>query len=152
MESSKLKGKTHSKLYDPFRCSWVAAAPEEIVRQKLLHLMTTQLGYPKALIAVEVQLSQIPHLRGRSSLPKRRADIICFGKGVHSEHPLYPLLMIECKERVIGKEAISQVVGYNHFVEAHFVAIAGEGVTHLVYPEEVPFLPTFSQLMERVCL
>lgn len=147
MELSKQKG----SLYDPFRQSWVVASPEEIVRQKLLHVMTTQLGFPRELLAVETQISEIPHLRGVANLPKRRADIICFAKEIHPEHPLYPLLLIECKEGQAGEAAASQVMGYNHFIQAHYAAVAGENCVQLVYPQALPFLPPYSQLMDRLC-
>ncbi len=139
MELSKQKG----NVYDPFRQAWVVASPEEIVRQKLLHVMTTQLGFPRELLAVETQLSEIPHLKGVPNLPKRRVDIICFAKGIYS---LYPLLIIECKEGQVGEDAKLQVLGYNHYIQAKFVAIAGENTAQLIYPEQVPFLPPYSQL------
>jgi hypothetical protein len=142
MELSKQKG----NLFDPFRQAWVVASPEEIVRQKLLRVMTTQLGLPRELLAVETQLSEIPHLKGVPNLPKRRVDIICFAKGIHPQHPLYPLLVIECKEGQVGEDATSQVLGYNHYIQAKFVAIAGEGSAQLIYPQLVPFLPPYSDL------
>ncbi len=147
MGLSKLKG----SLYDPFRQCFVAATPEEIVRQKLLQLMTSQLGYPKQLISVEKRLAELPHLRGLAGLPNRRADIVCFAKDVHPDFPLYPLLLIECKEGRVGEEAASQVLGYNHFVQAHYVAIAGETEVLLIHPQKVSFLPSYPELMERVC-
>lgn len=147
MELSKQKG----NVFDPFRNAWVVASPEEIVRQKLLQVMTRELGFPKELLAVETQLSEVPHLKGVANLPKRRADIICYAKGIHPEFPLYPLLLIECKEGLVGEDAKSQVIGYNHFIQAHYVAIAGDNSVELVYPQTVPFLPSYSQLMAHVC-
>jgi len=113
--------------------------------------MTKQLGFPKHLLAVEKQLSQLPHLKGASSVPKRRVDILCFAKKIHPEYPLYPLLLVECKEGKVGEEAKAQVLGYNHFVQAFFVAIAGEEQVELIYPQKLSFLPSYSQLMEYVC-
>ncbi len=147
MVSSKLK----DRLYDPFRRSWVVATPEEIVRQKLLNVMTEQLGFPKTLLAVEVQLSEIPHLKKMENLPKRRADILCFAKGIHEEYPLFPLLLVECKEGEVGTDAEGQVLGYNHFVQALFVAIAGQDHVAVIHPQSISFLPPYSQLMEYVC-
>lgn len=147
MELSKQK----DNLFDPFRKAWVVASPEEVVRQKLLHQMTTQLGFPRELLAVETQLSEVPHLKGATGLPKRRADIICYAKGLHPEYPLYPLLLIECKEGSVGEDAKAQALGYNHYIEAFYVAIAGENWIELIYPNPYPFLPPYSQLMERVC-
>ena len=98
-----------------------------------------------------MQLSEVPHLKGVVGLPKRRADILCFAKGIHAEFPLYPLLVIECKEGQVGAEAKSQALGYNHFVQAHYVAVAGDKQIELIYPQTLPFLPPYSQLMEHVC-
>ncbi len=142
--------KSKSSLFDPFRKSLVAATPEEKVRQDLLQYMIEGLGFPKHLLVVEKQLSQLPHLEGVPSLPKRRADILCFAKGIHPEFSLYPLLLIECKEGEVGKDAADQALGYNHYVRAPFVAIAGDRQTKMVFPKELPFLPTYAQLLESI--
>lgn len=144
--------KQRDSLYDPFRCMRVAATPEEVVRQKLLQYMTKHLGYPRELLAVEKQLSELPHLHGVLALPKRRADILCFAKGLHPMFPLYPLLLIECKGGKIGKEAEDQAIGYNHFVQAAYVAIAGDGLVELVHPQKLSFLPKYDELLEHACL
>jgi hypothetical protein len=150
MELSKQKG-NRGNLYDPYRKEWVAASPEEMVRQKLLHVMTSQLHFPKELLAIEIPLGEVPHLKGLEGLPKRRADIICFAKGIHPSYPLYPLLIVECKEGHAGGDAKAQALGYNHFVDARFVAVAGEGSVELIFPQPFPFLPSYPQLMEHLC-
>lgn len=150
MESSKQKVKK-DQLFDRFRNSWVAATPEEKVRQKLLSLMIEQLGYPKELLAVEKQLSEIPHLKSTMHLPKRRADILCFAKNIHPEHEIFPLLLIECKEGKSKEGAEPQVLGYNHFVQAPYVAVANEIGVNLIYPEFLSFLPTYKQLIDHIC-
>lgn len=112
-----------STLYDPIRREWVAATPEEKVRQHLIRQMVAELGYPASLIAVEKSLNQLPHLVGKRGLPNRRADILCFGKEIHPEHELYPLLLIECKAVPLTDAVVEQVVGYNHHVGAFFIGI-----------------------------
>lgn len=121
--------------------------PEEAVRQALLKAMVEQLGYPRQLLAVEKELSQLPHLQNQSGLPKRRADILCFGKDIHPQYSLFPLLLIECKAGKIGFDAEQQALGYNHFVQAPYVALANLDGPRLIFPQKVPFLPTFQQLM-----
>ncbi|NGX47135.1 MAG: hypothetical protein K1000chlam3_00506 [Chlamydiae bacterium] len=143
--------KQKDSLYDPFRKLWVAALPEEVVRQKLLHVMITQLGFPKNFLVVEKQLSELPHLSGMVGLPKRRADILCFAKEIHAQFPLFPLLLVECKEGKVGEEAAAQALGYNHYVQAPYVAIAGENEVRLVHPQRLSFLPKYSELLESVC-
>ena len=136
-----------SRVLDVLRGRFVAATPEEIVRQSLLQQMVRALGYPKQLLAVEKQLSELPHLKGIQGLPKRRADIVCFARGIHSEFVLYPLLLIECKEGEVGLDAIDQVLGYNAFVKAPFAAIAGRRGCALIYPESKSFLPHYKELL-----
>ena len=97
--------------------------PEEIIRQKLVYKMSLELGYPKELICIEKQLKSMPHLKG-GKFPDRRFDIVCFGKGIHPEHDIYPLIMIECKAHPLTKKVAEQVIGYNHHVKAYFVGIA----------------------------
>lgn len=147
MGSSKQK----DSLFDPYRSSFVQASPEEIVRQKLLHVMTSQLGFPRQLISVEKKLSELPHLQGNTNIPHRRADVLCFAKDIHPKYPLFPLLLIECKEGHAGDEASAQVLGYNHFVQALYVAIAGENGVFLIHPKKFSFLPRYEELLEKVC-
>lgn len=143
--------KQKDSLFDPYRQCYVAATPEEVIRQKLLLLMTSQLGFPKQLISVEKRLTELPHLKGSTGLPNRRADILCFANNIHPEFSLYPLLLIECKEGKVGDEATSQVLGYNHYVQALYVAIAGENGVFLIHPQKVSFLPSYNELLEKVC-
>ena len=147
MESSKQK----SNFFDPYRQQLVLATPEEIVRQKLLQLMTTQLGYPRQLVSVEKSLKEFPHLQRKGQLPSRRADIVCFAKGIHPEFSLYPLLLIECKEGKVGGDAASQALGYNYYLQAPYVAIAGEDEVFLIHPQKLSFLPTYRELVEKIC-
>ncbi len=111
---------SRAKVYDEFRKVWVAATPEEIVRQKLLQKMVGPLCYPRGLISVERLLSDLcPMAVG---IPYRRVDIVCFAK---VREKLVPLLVIECKEKAADeKEALAQVQGYNHFLQAYFIAVA----------------------------
>lgn len=105
----------------------VAATSEEKVRQFLLARMIEELGYPLGNIAVEKQLSQMPHiLKGVSVLPKRRADIVCFASGIHVDYPFYPLLLIECKAVPLNRKVVEQVIGYNYFMQAFFIAVANQ--------------------------
>ena len=105
-------------LFDPFRQTYIKATPEECIRSRLLHYMTDTLGYPKHLLVVEKQLSQLP---GLEKAPDRRLDIICFSKGAKG-----PLLLIECKADGVGQAAKEQLLGYNHYVQAPYVALAGK--------------------------
>ena len=125
------------------RKEWVAAQPEEIVRQNLLHRLIHSLEFPSAYLAVEKGLKQMPHLSLTGmTIPRRRADIICFAKGIHPACDLYPLLMIECKSVKITPKVKSQVIGYNHFMKACFVAVANQNEVRTGWfdPEKSMFL------------
>ena len=82
----------------------VSSTPEEIVRQSLLHYLVDNLGYPL----------------------ERRADIICFAKGIHPKFTLYPLLLIECKSVKLDGKVKNQVIGYNRFLRSYYIAIVNQ--------------------------
>jgi len=112
----------------PLRNSWVAATPEEWVRQRLLQQMLGPLEYPRGLLAVEVGLREMPHLRlARGRLPRRRADVLCYSRQASGR----PLLLIECKVARLDSKVIRQATSYNFHVGASFVAV--------VNPEEQQF-------------
>ncbi len=116
------------QLFCSVRKKWIASTPEEKVRQGLLVHMTQNLGYPSGSLALEIILSQIPHLRHIPSyqIPNRRADLIVLVPGLHPNYPLYPLLLIECKAIAITTKVIRQVVGYNQHLQACFIGVANE--------------------------
>ena len=99
--------------------------PEERVRHDLINDLTGRLGFPKHLIVIEKEISQLPHLQGKK-LPKRRIDLVCF---TQKGDLLHPLLLVECKAIHLSEKVLQQVLGYNYYVQADFVAIAnGQGV------------------------
>lgn len=136
----------------------VKADPEEMVRQKLLDHMIDSLGYPVGHIAVEKELRQMPHLQlTGQKIPDRRADIICFGKGIHPEYDLYPLLLIECKAVKLTPKVINQVTGYNHFIGAYFIAVSNQDEMRTGWYDAkqrcyqfVPFLPPYQELLKAI--
>ncbi len=135
------------KIFDPLRNRFVAASPEEIVRQTLIQRMLRDLGYPKERIVVEKRLDQMPHLSG--CLPDRRADIVVFAPNIHPKYPFYPLLLIECKEEKITQKAIDQVLGYNYYLGAFFCALVAqtEMLCLLSEGKHLPHIPTYQELL-----
>lgn len=135
----------------------VVATPEELVRQGVIRHMIQQLGYPASLIVVEKELSALPHLAlSPTKLPLRRADILCFAKGIHPEHALYPLLLIECKATPITSRVWSQVIGYNHFIGAYFISVANGAHIRTGWVDSatgdyqhVNFLPSYTELLKH---
>ena len=130
-------------IFDPIRRRQVAETPEEIVRQNLLHRMLGSLGFPKSLIAVEKKIGTM----------NRRADIICYARGIHPNLALSPLLIIECKAEDFTSDACEQAFGYNASLQAPFLCIAGKTQIHTLWLNEnkvasVPFLPPYRDLLK----
>lgn len=137
-----------NKVYDEVRGAYVAAIPEEIIRQKWLQLMIHELGYPKELLVVERELSQLPHLVfSHDKLPNRKVDILCYAKGINDEHTFHPLLLMECKKPKLTKKDFDQLIGYNHHVGAHFVALVNE--TEIFINNDAKVLLSYSELLKR---
>jgi hypothetical protein len=124
LESLNRKNKQGSTIYCPWRDRIVPDLPEEQVRIRLLTHLVETLGYPKSNIAIERDLeSLIPLSEINCPLPPRRVDIICYAKGIGGSQEMLPLLLIECKAVDLTRKMQDQVVGYNHFVKAPFVAL-----------------------------
>ena len=147
-----------NKINCRIRKEWVVATPEEGVRQKLLHHMIEDLGYPSSHIALEKALNQMPHLKlSQGTIPNRRTDIVCFAEKIHPEHALYPLLVVECKAVILNGKVINQVLGYNHFLGAYFIAIANHQEIKTGWYDNshknyrfVNHLPSYAELREAI--
>jgi hypothetical protein len=150
----RTRSEKSQEVFDSVRGEWVAATPEEIVRQKLIHFMIEELGYPKHFLSVEKTLKEVPHLQLYGpKIPDRRADIICFAKEIHPQHALYPLLVVECTSVKITEKVLNQVEGYNHYLKSCFVAVANEEELRtgwfdpsLGKYQYVDFFPKYSEL------
>lgn len=137
------------QVYDKIRQQWVVATPEEMVRQKWLSYMCTELQFPKELLVIERELKMLPHLKDQRQLPTRRIDILSYGKSIT------PLLLIECKAEPLTQEALDQVLAYNTFVQASYVAIVNASSILLRYNLackrcEINRLPPYPELVEAI--
>lgn len=113
----------------------------------LLRHLIDVLGYPQSCIAIERELSSLPHLRKVPyPLPLRRADLVCFAKDKLGSGELFPLLLIECKAVKLTPKMENQVVGYNHFLKAAFIALVNQHEARTGWfdkqNEEYQFIPT----------
>lgn len=143
------------QLFDEVRKIWVAATPEEYVRQRVLAKMIHALHFPKEYLVIEKELKELPHIVDlSSSLPQRRIDILCYGKDIHPEYPLYPLLLIECKKETIDHRAEDQLIGYNTYVKACFIALTNRDEERFGYLDKTKMkyvfhagLPSFKELV-----
>ncbi len=73
------------------------------------------LGFPESLVVVEKKLTDFA--APLSKLPNRRVDILCYGRG------LKPLLLIECKAKSFSDKELRQLLGYNFYVGAPYIAL-----------------------------
>jgi hypothetical protein len=141
------------QVFDPLRNEWVAATPEEVVRQTWIQRMIHELKFPKELLAIEKELTALPHLQeSKGLLPARRIDLLSYMK---KGDAVSPLLLIECKESVLTQEALDQALGYNHYVKAPFVAIVNQSEVRFRYQLacrscEIPRLPSYLELVEAL--
>lgn len=99
-----------------------ALKPEEFVRRQFVAFLK-QKGFKESSLLQEKALSELPHLQGELFLPYRRVDILAYGS---FEGILKPLLLVECKHEKITQNALHQVLGYNHFVKAPFIALVSK--------------------------
>lgn len=118
-------------LFCPLRRRWVKPTPEEQIRQKLVAAMIEKGGYPLSLLAAELPLAQL----SEGKVPRRRLDLVCFVQA--KEGGVEPFLLIECKAVALGERALRQLLGYNYFLKAPYVALAnGEELLFGEWKEE----------------
>jgi len=144
--------------YCPIRKTTVSTLPEERVRVNILNDLIERLGFPASGITVEKELSQMPHLQTTTSpLPQRRADIVCFAKGIHPTYDLFPLLLIECKAVKLTDKMVNQVMGYNYYLKSYFIALANDQEIRMGWFDAsagvyrfILHLPTFKELLASI--
>lgn len=100
-----------SVLYDPIRKKYVAATPEEWVRQLFLHFLIEDKNINKNRIAVEKQLI----INGL----KKRFDILFYDSQMNTH------TLIECKAPnvPIGEQTFFQASTYNLALKAPFLIV-----------------------------
>ena len=99
------------KIFDIVRKKFVALTPEELVRQQLLHFLTTHKKFPIALLQVETALQY--------NNKNYRADIIA------NDRMGKPLMIAECKapEIEISQKTFEQIARYNLVLKVPFLLI-----------------------------
>jgi len=138
-----------NEVYDPIRRQWVTATPEEKVRQALVQYLVKKCHFPLSVISIEKKLSELPFVKQpKKELPDRRLDLLCFGPKLS-----YPLLLIECKGVPLQEKMVSQVLGYNAFVQARFVALVNASEIKFIWEEneevhERASIPSYQELVK----
>ena len=100
-------------IFCPFRRKYVAATPEENVRQTFLHALVEQFGYPQSLIGVEVPIAV-------GAGVDKRCDAVVYSRS------LQPLVLIEFKapEVAITQTTLDQAAVYNTTGHAPYLILA----------------------------
>lgn len=105
------------QVFDLLRQRFVALTPEENVRQHFINYLINYKGFPKTLIANEVEIS----LNGMS----RRCDSVVYNK------ELSPLVIVEYKrpDVEITQNVFNQICRYNMVMKVDYL-IVSNGLYH----------------------
>lgn len=128
-------------IFDPLRQKYIALTPEEWVRQHFVHFLTDFKGYPKGLLANEIQLD----LNGT----KKRCDTVLFNKDLSAK------MIIEYKAPnvEITQAVFDQITRYNMVLKVEYL-IVSNGINHYCCRIDyssmkyvfLPDIPVYSEL------
>ena len=106
-----------SVIFDVIRRRYVALTPEEWVRQHFVHFLMERKGYPKALLANEVQVT----LNGT----RKRCDTVLYGRDLTAR------MIVEYKapEVEITQAVFDQVMRYNMVLRVDYLVVSN-GLRH----------------------
>ena len=104
-------------IFDPLRQKYVALTPEEWVRQHFVHLLTDFKGYPKGLLANEIQLN----LNGT----KKRCDTVLFNKDLSARM----IMEYKAPNIEITQAVFDQITRYNMVLKVEYL-IVSNGMRH----------------------
>ena len=104
-------------IFDVLRKKYVALTPEEWVRQHFINYLLTYKGYPKGLLANEIQIN----LNGT----KKRCDSVLFNRNLTAR------MIIEYKASTvpITQTVFNQMTRYNMVLKVEYL-IASNGLNH----------------------
>lgn len=122
-------------IFDVVRRQYVALTPEEWVRQHFVHYLIAQKGYPRPLMANEVQLK----LNGMS----RRCDTVVYDRS------LRPRIIIEYKAPTVNitQKVFDQICRYNMVLQVDYL-IVSNGLNH--YCCKVDYLNRSYAFLEEI--
>ena len=136
-----LKRNGKNVIFDPLRQKYVALTPEEWVRQHFVHFLTDFKGYPKGLLANEIQLD----LNGT----KKRCDTVLFNKDLSAR------MIVEYKAPniEITQAVFDQITRYNMVLKVEYL-IVSNGIRHYCCRIDyntmqytfLPDIPAFAEL------
>ena len=130
------------KYYDPLRCKWVAATPEEMVRQWFIGILKEKAGVPLHMMMTEVALEYGPK--------KWRADVLVWAASGK------PLALVECKRPGIAIDAkvAEQALRYHAVGNVGYIILTNGLDTRVFKREEDGFepldhIPTYTEMREQ---
>ena len=105
------------QIFDFLRRKWVALTPEEWVRQHFTHYLVEHKGYPKTLLANEVEL--------RIGEKRLRCDTLLYNR------ELRPRMIIEYKAPTIQiqQKTFDQITVYNLLLKVDYLVVSN-GLHH----------------------
>ena len=109
--------KGHQSIFDVLRRKYVALTPEEWVRQHFVHFLIEHKGYPKALMANEIQLA--------IGNKKLRCDSVLY------DRTLKPRMIIEYKAPTVNitQKVFDQITIYNMLLHVDYLVVSN-GIKH----------------------
>ena len=109
--------KGHQSIFDVLRRKYVALTPEEWVRQHFMHFLIEHKGYPKALMANEIQLA--------IGNKKLRCDSVLY------DRTLKPRMIIEYKAPTVSitQKVFDQITIYNMLLHVDYLVVSN-GIKH----------------------
>ena len=109
--------KGHQTIFDVLRRKYVALTPEEWVRQHFVHFLIEHKGYPKALMANEIQLA--------IGNKKLRCDSVLY------DRMLKPRMIIEYKAPTVSitQKVFDQITIYNMLLHVDYLVVSN-GIKH----------------------
>lgn len=134
------------EVHDPIRQKYVAATPEELVRQRLTIWLAAERQVPPALVAVEKKLTY-------NKLAKRFDLLVYSRQGT-------PLLLAECKapDVPLTNETLLQAAIYNSHFDAQWLLVTNGKALHSYRKSregqflEVLNLPAYEALHTQVAV
>lgn len=102
----------HQQVFDVLRRKYVVLTPEEWVRQHFVHFLIDHKGYPKGLMANEMEL--------RVGEKRLRCDTLLYNRA------LQPLMIIEYKAPGISitQRVFDQVSAYNLLLHVDYLVVS----------------------------
>ena len=109
--------KGHQSIFDVLRRKYVALTPEEWVRQHFVRFLIEHKGYPKALMANEIQLA--------IGNKKLRCDSVLY------DRTLRPRMIIEYKAPTVNitQKVFDQITIYNMLLHVDYLVVSN-GIKH----------------------